>query len=239
MSSDAHAARCVLIVRILVIEDDAMIGRALKVGLTQDQHATDLVQTIAAARTAWLAPAAEIVSYDVVIIDLGLPDGSGIDLIRQARARKITSGILIVTARGRIDDRIAGLDAGADDYMVKPIDLDELAARLRAIDRRQGERTSSLHVLGALTVDSLGQTVTLHGQPVILTAQECAVLLALIRRPGAIVSRARIEEALYSWNASIESNIIEVQIHRLRRKLGTKTIQTHRGLGYRLVEPRA
>ncbi len=113
-----------------------MIGRALKIGLTQDQHATDWVQTAAAARSAWLAPASEIVPYDVVIVDLSLPDGSGIDLIRQARARKITSGILIVTARGRIDDRIAGRDAGADDDMVKPSDLEELAARLRAIDRR-------------------------------------------------------------------------------------------------------
>jgi DNA-binding response OmpR family regulator len=228
-----------LIVRILLIEDDAMIGRALKIGLTQDQHATDWVQTAAAARSAWLAPTSEVVAYDVVIVDLSLQDGSGIDLIRQARARKITGGILIVTARGRIDDRIAGLDAGADDYMVKPINLDELAARLRAIDRRQGARTSQRHILGALTVDSLGRTVLLHGEPVILTAQEFAVLLALLRRPGAVVSRARIEEALYSWDTSIESNTIEVQIHRLRRKLGAKTIQTHRGLGYRLVEPQS
>jgi DNA-binding response OmpR family regulator len=222
-----------------VIEDDAMIGRALKIGLTQDQHATDWVKTAAAARSAWLAPTSETVYYDVIIVDLGLPDGSGIDLIRQARARKITSGILIVTARGRIDDRIAGLDAGADDYMVKPIDLEELAARLRAIDRRQGARTSQRHTMGALSVDSLGRTVTLHGVPVILTAQEFAVLLALMRRPGAVVSRARIEEALYSWDTSIESNTIEVQIHRLRRKLGAKTIQTHRALGYCVVEPQA
>ena len=216
-----------------------MIGRALKTGLIQDQHATDWVQTAAEARAAWLAPTPEIIGYDVVIVDLSLPDGSGIDLIRQARARNIASGILIVTARSRIDDRIAGLDAGADDYMVKPIDLEELAARLRAIDRRQGARTSQLHVLGALTVDSLARTITLHGEPVILTAQEFAVLLVLLRRPGAVVSRSRIEESLYNWDTSIESNTIEVQIHRLRRKLGAKTIQTHRGLGYSLVEPEA
>jgi DNA-binding response OmpR family regulator len=220
-----------------LIEDDAMIGRALTAGLTQDRHATDWVQTASAASAAWLAPSSEIVPYDAVIVDLGLPDGSGIDLIRQARARQINSGILIVTARGRIDDRIAGLDAGADDYMVKPIDLEELAARLRAIDRRQGSRSGGVHVLGALSIDSLAGSVMLQGQPVTLTAQEFAVLIALSRRPGAIVSRARIEEALYNWDNAVESNTIEVQIHRLRRKLGVKTIQTHRGLGYRLVEP--
>lgn len=213
-----------------------MVGRALKAGLNQDQHATDWVQTVSAAHSAWLAPSSEIVPYDAVIVDLGLPDGSGIDLIRQARARKIKTVVLIVTARDRVNDRIAGLDAGADDYMVKPIDLDELAARLRAIDRRKSGRTDELRVLGALTIDALARTVTLHGQPVTLTAQEFAVLLALVRRPGAIVSRARIEEALYSWEKSVESNTIEVHIHRLRRKLGVKTIETHRGQGYRLVE---
>lgn len=214
-----------------------MIGRALRLGLTQDRHATDWVQTASAARTAWLAPSAEHLPYDAVIVDLSLPDGSGIELIRQARSRKVNSGILIVTARGRIDDRIAGLDAGADDYMVKPIDLEELAARLRAIDRRQGGRTSHLQSLGGLSIDSLARTVTLHGEPITLTAQEFAVLLALLRRPGAVISRSQIEEALYNWDHSIESNTIEVQIHRLRRKLGVKTIQTHRGLGYRLVGP--
>ena len=223
--------------RILLIEDDAMIGRALTAGLTQDRHATDWVRTVAAARAAWLAPSSDILPYDVVIVDLGLPDGSGIDLIRQARARQINSGVLIVTARGRIDDRIAGLDAGADDYMVKPIDLEELAARLRAIDRRQGSRSGAVHVLGALTIDSLAGSVMLDGQLVTLTSQEFSVLVVLSRRPGAIVSRARIEEALYNWDSTVESNTIEVQIHRLRRKLGVKTIQTHRGLGYRLVEP--
>src|SRR5450631_4194653 len=175
-----------------------MIGRALTAGLTQDRHATDWVRTVAAARAAWLAPSSDILPYDVVIVDLGLPDGSGIDLIRQARARQINSGVLIVTARGRIDDRIAGLDAGADDYMVKPIDLEELAARLRAIDRRQGSRSGAVHVLGALTIDSLAGSVMLDGQLVTLTSQEFSVLVVLSRRPGAIVSRARIEEALYN-----------------------------------------
>ncbi len=222
--------------RILLIEDDAMVGRALKAGLMQDRHATDWVQTSAAARSAWLAPSAEVVPYDAVIVDLGLPDGSGLDLIRQARARKVSSVILIVTARDRINDRIAGLDAGADDYMVKPIDLEELSARLRAIDRRISGRHDELRVFGALTIDGPARVVTLRGEPVSLTAQEFTVLLTLARRPGAIVSRTRLEEALYNWDSAVESNAIEVHIHRLRRKLGMQTIQTRRGQGYSLGE---
>jgi len=222
--------------RILLIEDDAMVGRALKAGLTQDRHATDWVQTTAAARSAWLAPSPEVVPYDAVIVDLGLPDGSGLDLIRQARARKVGSVILIVTARDRINDRIAGLDAGADDYMVKPIDLEELSARLRAIDRRISGRHDELRVFGALTIDEPARVVTLRGEPVSLTAQEFTVLLTLARRPGAIVSRNRLEEALYNWDSAVESNAIEVHIHRLRRKLGMETIQTRRGQGYSLGE---
>ena len=213
-----------------------MVGRALKAGLTQDRHATDWVQAAVAARSAWLAPSPEVVPYDAVIVDLGLPDGSGLDLIRQARARKVRSVILIVTARDRINDRIAGLDAGADDYMVKPIDLDELSARLRAIDRRISGRHDELRVFGALAIDEPARVVTLHGQAISLTGQEFAILLALARRPGAVVSRARLEEVLYNWDNAVESNAIEVHIHRLRRKLGTETIQTRRGQGYSLGE---
>jgi DNA-binding response OmpR family regulator len=223
-------------VRILLVEDDDMVGRALKAGLTQDRHAADWVQTAAAARSAWLAPSPEVVPYDAVIVDLGLPDGSGLDLIRQARARKVRSVILIVTARDRVNDRIAGLDAGADDYMVKPIDLDELSARLRAIDRRISGRNDELRVFGALTIDEPARVVTLRGQPISLTGQEFTILLTLARRPGAIVSRARLEEALYNWDNAVESNAIEVHIHRLRRKLGIETIQTRRGQGYSLGE---
>ena len=216
-----------------------MVGRALKAGLAQDGHAVDWVQTASAAQSAWLATSPEMVPYDAVIVDLGLPDGSGIDLIRKARARRTQDVILIVTARGRIADRIAGLDAGADDYMVKPIDLDELAARLRAIERRLVGRSDERRVFGELIIDGLAKTVSLHGKAVDVSAQEFALLMALVRRPGAIVSRARLEEALYNWDNEVDSNIIEVQIHRLRRKLGAKTIETHRGLGYRLIEPPA
>ena len=213
-----------------------MIGRALKTGLAQDQHATDWVQTATAAQSVWLAPSSEVMPYDAVIVDLSLPDGSGLDLIRQARARKIKGVILIVTARDRVNDRIAGLDAGADDYMVKPIDLDELSARLRAIDRRVSGRHDEQRSFGALTIDGLTRVVTLHGHPVSLTAQEFTILLTLARRPGAVVSRDRLEEALYNWDNAVESNAIEVHIHRLRRKLGMEAIQTRRGQGYSLGE---
>ena len=213
-----------------------MVGRALQAGLTQDGHAADWVQTVAAGRSAWLAPSSEVVPYDAVIVDLGLPDGSGLDLIRQARTRKVRSVILVVTARDRVNDRISGLDAGADDYMVKPIDLDELSARLRAIDRRISGRHDELRVFGALIIDEPARVVTLRGQPIALSGQEFAILLTLTRRPGAIVSRARLEEALYNWDNAVESNAIEVHIHRLRRKLGIETIQTRRGQGYCLGE---
>lgn len=214
-----------------------MVGRALKAGIAQDGHAADWVTTASAAHSAWVSPSADMVPYEAVIVDLGLPDGSGLDLIRKARARGTKGMILIVTARGRIADRIAGLDAGADDYMVKPIDLEELSARLRAIERRLAGRQGERRVFGELIIDPQAQTVSLRGEPIEVTAQEFALLMALIRRPGAIVSRAKIEEALYNWDNAVESNIIEVQIHRLRRKLGAGTIKTHRGLGYRLTEP--
>jgi two-component system response regulator QseB len=223
--------------RILLIEDDSMVGRALKAGMEQDGHAADWVQTASAAQSAWLSLSNEVDPYDAVIVDLGLPDGRGTELIRKARARGSRSVILIVTARGKISDRIAGLDAGADDYMVKPIDLEELAARLRALERRLSGRPGEQRTFGSLVIDAQGHTVSLREKPVDVSAQEFALLLALSRRPGAIVSRARLEESLYSWDHAIESNTIEVQIHRLRRKLGPKTVETHRGLGYRLVEP--
>lgn len=223
--------------RLLLVEDDVMLGRAFKAGLGQDGHATDWVRSAADARAAWVVPTPETVPYEAVIVDLGLPDGSGVDLIRTARARRLKTPVLIATARDRISDRILGLDAGADDYMVKPIDLDELAARLRAIERRANGRADEQRTYGALSIDATTKIVTLHGEKIDLSAREYAVLMALVRRPGGIVSRAQLEESLYGWDASAESNAVEVHIHNLRRKLGPSTIQNQRGLGYRLVAP--
>jgi len=220
--------------RLLLVEDDPMLGAAVKAGLRQDGHAADWVRTANDADTAWIA-AGQDAPYDAVVLDLGLPDGSGLDLLRRARQRRIGTPVLIATARDRVADRIAGLDAGADDYMVKPIDLDELAARLRAIERRVTGRADAAVELGDITIDPRIRSVTKAGQPVDLTARELAVLLALAKRPGITCSREQLVEALYGWDESIESNAIDVYIHHLRRKLGSDAIETQRGLGWRLT----
>ena len=220
--------------RLLLVEDDSMLGAALKAGLQQDGHAVDWVRTADEADTAWIA-VGKAAAYDAVVLDLGLPDGSGIDLLRRARQRRIATPVLIATARDRVAERIAGLDAGADDYMVKPIDLDELAARLRAIERRVIGRAESAIVIGDIAIDAATRSVVKASQPVDLTARELAILLALAKRPGVTLSRDQLVEALYGWEGSIESNAIDVHIHHLRRKLGADVIETQRGLGWRLA----
>ena len=220
--------------RLLLVEDDAMLGAALRAGLRQDGHAVDWVRSADEAHTAWIA-AGKAAAYDAVVLDLGLPDGSGLDLLRRARQRRLATPVLIATARDRVADRIAGLDAGADDYMVKPIDLDELAARLRAVERRVAGRSEPAIVIGEITIDPATRSVTRGDQPVDLTARELAVLLALARRPGATVSREQLVEALYGWDESIDSNAIDVHLSHLRRKLGAEAIETQRGLGWRLA----
>jgi DNA-binding response OmpR family regulator len=220
--------------RLLLVEDDEMLGAALRAGLRQDGHAVDWARSAGEADTAWIA-AGKAAAYDAVVLDLGLPDGSGLDLLRRARQRRVATPVLIATARDRVADRIAGLDAGADDYMVKPVDLDELAARLRAIERRLAGRSEPAIEVGGIAIEPATRTVLRGGEPVDLTARELAVLLALARRPGATVSREQLVEALYGWEESIESNAIDVHIHHLRRKLGAEAIETQRGLGWRLA----
>ena len=219
--------------RLLLVEDDQMLGTALKAGLQQDGHVVDWAHTADEADTAWISAGKE--AYDAVVLDLGLPDGSGVDLLKRARRRRIATPVLIATARDRIADRIAGLDAGADDYMVKPIDLDELAARLRAIERRVVGRAEASIVIADVAIDPATRSVTKADRLVDLTARELAVLLALARRPGVTCSRDQLIEALYGWEGSIESNAIDVHIHHLRRKLGASVIDTQRGLGWRLA----
>lgn len=219
--------------RVLLVEDDAMLGAALEAGLRQDGHAVDWARTANDADTAWLA-ARGASPYDAVVLDLGLPDGSGLGLLQRARARGDTVPVVIATARDRIADRIAGLDAGADDYMVKPIDLDELAARLRALERRVAGRAAPTIDVADISIDPAARVVRRAGREVELTAREFALLLALARRPGAIVSRAQLAEALYGWDENLASNAVDVHVHNLRRKLGHGAIETQRGLGYRL-----
>jgi DNA-binding response OmpR family regulator len=220
--------------RLLLVEDDRMLGTALKRGLQQDGHVVDWALNASEAHVSWLTPAAEAMPYHAVLLDLGLPDRSGLDLLRSARARGLSTLVVILTARDRIADRVAGLDAGADEYMVKPIDLDELAARLRALERRAAGRSEPQIVVGELAIDPSSRSVTRAGMPVELTPREFSVLMALAKRPGAVVSRAQLEESLYGWDDALASNTVEVFVHHLRRKLGNGAIETQRGAGYRL-----
>ncbi|HTG77583.1 MAG TPA: response regulator [Steroidobacteraceae bacterium] len=215
--------------RLLLTEDDAMIGEAVQRGLRQLGFALDWVRDGAAAEQALaLEP------YDLLLLDLGLPRKSGVELLRDLRRRGAGIPVVILTARDAMTDRVAGLDAGADDYVVKPFELPELAARIRAVLRRREGRSNPRLEHRGVTLDPASREVTQNGHPVPLSAREFAVLLALMEHPGRVLSRAQIEERLYGWGEEIESNVVEVYIHALRRKLGTALIRTIRGVGYRL-----
>lgn len=216
--------------RLLLVEDDSMIGRAVKQSLTQAGHAVDWV----ADGTLGLAAVANDV-YDLVVLDVGLPGLDGLSFMRRLRAAQERIPVLVISARDGVADRIAGLDAGADDYLLKPFDLAELLARVRALLRRQGGAASNVLVAGKLCLDIARRTVVQDGREVNVTAKEFALLEALLRRPGAIVSRERLEESVYGWADDIGSNTVEVHLHNLRRKLGLETIKNVRGLGYRVV----
>jgi two-component system, OmpR family, response regulator QseB len=218
--------------RLLLVEDDRMLGAGVERFLRQSGHAVDWVQDgEAAARAMTTDP------YDVILLDLGLPRRSGLDVLADARRRGVATPVLILTAQDAVSDRVAGLDAGADDYLVKPFDLDELAARLRALARRAAGRAEPRLVHGALTLDPARREVTLDGAEVALSHREFALLHALLERPGRPLSRAQLEERIYGWGDQVESNAIEVHVHALRRKLGAGLIRTLRGVGY--VVPRS
>jgi two-component system OmpR family response regulator/two-component system response regulator QseB len=217
--------------RVLLVEDDALLGDGIRAGLAQIGFAVDWVKD---GREAELAVSAQ--SYDAVILDLGLPRLPGLDVLRRARAAKNPVPILILTARDTVPDRIAGLDAGADDYLVKPFDLGELQARLRALLRRSVGKGESVIEQGALRLDPVGHSVHFNGRPVELSAREFAVLQELLRHPGRVLSKPILEEKIYGWGDEIDSNAIEVYVHHLRRKLDPKLIRTVRGVGYMLVK---
>jgi two-component system response regulator QseB len=215
--------------RLLVVEDDPMIGEAVAAGLAADGHAVDWVRD---GRTAESSLSTH--SYSLVLLDLGLPARDGIAVLKNMRARKLDVPVLIITARDTVADRIAGLDAGADDYLVKPFDLDELSARVRALLRRAAGRAEPLITHGALSLNPATREVRLNGRAVEVSAREFALLLALAERAGTVLSRAQLEEKVYGWNETIGSNAIEVHVHNLRRKLGESAIRNVRGLGYKL-----
>lgn len=213
--------------RILLVEDDALLGDAIQAGLKQAGHAVDWARDGVKAE---LALATE--NYAAVVLDLGLPRKDGLTLLGELRAQGKTLPVLILTARDTVEDRIRGLDAGADDYLVKPIDLAELQARLRALLRRASGTPAPLLEVTGITLDPATRRVTRNGEEVELSAREYALLYALLQHPGRALSRAQLEEQLYAWGEEIGSNTVEVFIHHLRRKLGSETIRTLRGIGY-------
>jgi two-component system response regulator QseB len=215
---------------LLLAEDDNMIGEAVRAGLRRQGFAVDWVRDGVAAEQALLAEA-----YDACLLDLGLPRKAGLDVLRRLRERGSMLPVLVLTARDAITDRVDGLDAGADDYVVKPFDLAELAARIRAVTRRKGGRAQAAIEHGEVVLDPATREVRRNGEPVALSPREFALLQALLEHPGRILSRAQLEERLYGWGEEIESNVVEVHLHTLRRKLGADFIRNVRGVGYRVA----
>ena len=218
--------------RILLVEDDAILGDGILAGLKLADYAVDWVRDGEAARLALLDH-----PYDACVLDLGLPRRDGLSVLNELRGRGNRLPVLILTARDTSADKIAGLDAGADDYLTKPFDLPELLARLRAIVRRaSGEASPRLEHAG-VTLEPAGKRVTFNGQPITLSAREYALLHDLLRHKTQIRTRAQLEESLYAWGEETGSNTVEVYVHHLRKKFGAGFIRTLRGLGYQLWEP--
>jgi DNA-binding response OmpR family regulator len=213
--------------RVLLVEDDAMIAAGLQAGLRQSGFTVDWIPDGAAAELALKSG-----SFDLVLLDLGLPKRDGQTVLRNLRARADKTPVVILTARDEMQHRLTGLNAGADDYIVKPFDLDEVIARMHSVLRRSAGRAEPAIQHGDLRMDSAMRSVHLKGEPVTLSAHEFAVLEALLHRPGVVLSRAQLEDRLYGWQDPIGSNAVEVYIHGLRRKLGSGAIRTVRGVGY-------
>lgn len=219
--------------RLLLIEDDPMIGAAVQRGLRQEGYALDWVRDGSAGLLALTTPAAGgEAPYDLLLLDLGLPGKDGLTVLGELRAAGNPLPVLVLTARDAVAERIRGLDAGADDYLVKPFDLDELAARVRALLRRRAGRPEPVVRQAGIVVDAASHAVSVDGEPVKLSAREFALLQALLEQPGKPLSRAQLEERLYGWGEEVESNAVEVHIHGLRRKLGTERIRNVRGVGW-------
>jgi DNA-binding response OmpR family regulator len=216
--------------RILLVEDDPMIGESVVEGLKSEGYAVDWVRD---GKEAELSIAAT--PYSLVLLDLGLPRRDGIEVLKGLRERRVDVPVLVITARDTVSDRIKGLDAGADDYLVKPFDLDELSARVRALVRRAAGRAEPVIERGPLLINPATREVTWQGAAVALSAREYALLAALAERPGLVLSRAQLEEKLYGWNEAVGSNAVEVHIHNVRKKLGEGVINNVRGLGYTLA----
>lgn len=219
--------------RILVVEDDSLLGDALQMGLRQRGFDADWVKDGVAAELALRTG-----TFAAVVLDLGLPRLDGVELLRRERTRGSKLPVLILTARDAVEDRVRGFDTGADDYVIKPVDLDELAARLRALVRRSRGEAAPVLENGGLRLDPAARTVVYRGSPVELKAKEFNLLQELLLNAGRVLSRQQIEERLYAWGEEVESNAVEVHIHHLRRKLAPGLIRTVRGVGYMLPRER-
>jgi two-component system OmpR family response regulator len=213
--------------RVLLVEDDRMIGEAAAQALKDAGYAVDWVRDGQAALDTIASQ-----SYDVVLLDLGLPKKDGLAVLRSVRARNNPVPVLVITARDGIDDRIQGLDSGADDYVLKPFEMRELLARMRAVIRRKGGVAGPVLSNGVLSLDPATHEVTVHGESTRLSKREYSLLQALMARPGTILSRSELEDRIYGWGEEVESNAVEFLIHSLRRKLGSRAIRNVRGLGW-------
>ncbi len=216
--------------RVLIVEDDKIIGDGLVQGLTLEGYAVDWVQNRQDAESAF-----DSQTYDLAVIDIGLPDGSGLDVVKHLRTNRNPIPVLILTAYDGVNYKVRGLDVGADDYLIKPFDLNELAARLRALRRRAEGNASPVLNRAGVTLDPASHKVMKDGQAVDLGPKEFAILNILMSRDGRVLSKTQIEESLYGWNAEVESNTVEVHIHGLRKKLGKDIIETIRHVGYRMA----
>ncbi|MGR9043767.1 MAG: response regulator [Gammaproteobacteria bacterium] len=217
--------------RLLLVEDDEILGDGIKAGLTMEGYAVDWLTNGALADEALKTN-----SYELIVLDLNLPGMAGLDVLTSLRKRKDETPVLVLTAKDTIDDRVRGLDTGADDFVVKPFDLSEICARLRALARRQAGRSIPVIEHRGVMLDPASHVVTLKNKRVDLSQKEFGILNFLMNNIGRVVSRSRIEQALYSWGSEIESNTVEVHIHHLRKKLGSKFIRTVRGVGYIIDE---
>ena len=218
--------------RVLLIEDDTVLGAAVHDQIRADGHSVDWVKRLDEAEAGLRAG-----SFDLVLLDLMLPDGRGIPFLKRMRARGEVTPVIILTALDQVSDRIAGLNAGADDYLVKPFDLEELSARIGSVARRYAGNPNPIISIGQLEIDLAARSLHRDGHLVSLTAREWVLFEAFLQRPGQLLSKAALEEHLYSFEDSVESNAIEVHVSRLRKKLGHSLIETERGLGYRLGKP--
>lgn len=215
--------------RVLLVEDDRFLGDGIRAGLKHYGHTVDWVTD---GRAAIDVITASHETFDIIVLDIGLPKVSGLSVLGTIREKNITTPVIMLTAKDTIEDRVTGLDKGADDYITKPFDLDELCARMRARQRRSKSRVKPLIIHGDLAVDPASHVVTYGGEEILISRREFALLLKLLENAGRVISREQLNQTLYGWSENIDSNALEVHIHNLRKRFGNKLIRTIRGVGY-------